>query len=311
MLVVDPGSGLIDLVRSANDRVTIIAPYIKSRTLRTLIDVLPKSVQAFVCVTRWLPEDLASGVCDIEIFDDVASCVGGELRVHQHLHGKFYSNADRCLVGSANVTGRGLGWHAPSNVELLVELQYDFPGILEWESMLLRSSILATAELRDLLRDQAGSMRESMSFLRSSEVGNDSEHQSFWVPTCTIPDRLWMVYQGQGAESIVASAYKAAEHDLAVLAPPPGLSQVLFDAYVTVSLRQMPVISGIDSLASKGVTDLQAVEFLSERLAATDTESFEHAWRVLKSWLMHFFPETFRLETSQEMLVKGKNLTSR
>jgi hypothetical protein len=37
--------------------------------------------------------------------------------------------------------------------------------------------------------------------------------------------------------------------------------------------------------------------------------SLELAWRVLKLWLVHFFPQTYRLETGQEVLIKGKELS--
>lgn len=68
-----------------------------------------------ICVTRWLPEDIASSVCDLDILDDVMGVSGGRLLVHPHLHGKYYSNGRDSLVGSANLKVRGLGWHNPSN----------------------------------------------------------------------------------------------------------------------------------------------------------------------------------------------------
>ena len=59
MAVVLPGDGILELVRAANDRVVIAAPYIKSPTLRRLLDAIPETVSECICVTRWLPEDLS------------------------------------------------------------------------------------------------------------------------------------------------------------------------------------------------------------------------------------------------------------
>jgi len=308
MPVVDPGKGVIDLVLSSDNRIVIAAPYIKSHSLRSLIAHIPDSITEFVCITRWLPEDIASGVCDIEIFEDVTNLRGGELRVHPHLHAKFYSNTNQCLVGSANLTGRGLGWHTPANVELLVALPGDFPGLSDWEAALLESSVTATKELRDQILAEADRIQKPTYY--SPEVEESEEPNTIWVPTCTVPDRLWKVYQGSGADSIVTSAYDAAQSDLAALSPPLGLDQALFEAYVSGILKQMPFISEIDSLASTGVTDLQAHQFLSERLDIEVT-SAEHPWRVLKLWLIHYFGDSYRLETGQEVLVKGKEIPSR
>ncbi len=308
MPVVAPGKGVIDLVRSSSDRIIIAAPYIKSHSLRSLISHVPDNITEFVCITRWLPEDIASGVCDIEIFEDVTNLKGGELRVHPHLHAKYYSNTNQCLVGSANLTDRGLGWHTPANVELLVSLPVDFPGLSDWEAALLESSVTATKKLRDRLLAEADRIQKPV--FSSPEVEGSEEKNALWVPTCPIPDRLWEIYQGAGAGSIVTSAHDAAQNDLAALSPPPGLDQVLFEAYVSGILRQMPFISEIDSLASTGVTDLQAHQFLSDRLDI-DVTSARHTWRILKLWLIHFFGDSYRVETVQEALVKGKEISSR
>jgi len=308
--VVDPGPGVLDFVRSSEARLLITAPYIKSHALRTLIAAIPDCVCEFTCITRWLPEDIASGVCDIEIYEDIAARAGA-LRVHPHLHAKYFSNTRTALVGSANVTGRALGWNTPSNVELLVSLPADFPGLREWERSLLDSSVKATADLRDRILAEADELKRSRAFTPPPEVEQDDESRvDLWVPTCTVPDRLWLIYQGRGAGSTVASAFEAAKSDLAALSPPRGLSEELFEAYIAGILRQMPFFAEIDRLASTGMTDSQAHNFLAERLGER-VESPEHVWRVLKAWLMHFFPDSYRLETGQDVLVKGKVIPPR
>lgn len=150
MSVVLPSDAVLDLMRSASSKVIVAAPYIKARTFRILLAALPEGVSDLICITRWLPEDIASGVCDIEIFEDIKKLHGdSKLLVHPHLHAKYYRAGEQCLVGSANLTGRGLGWIAPGNVELLVGLPFDFPGLREWEGTLLQSSISVTEDLRE------------------------------------------------------------------------------------------------------------------------------------------------------------------
>jgi len=315
MAVVLSGDGILELVRAANDRVVIAAPYIKSPTLRRLLDAIPETVSECICVTRWLPEDIASGVCDLEILDDIAGARGGRLLVHPHLHAKYYSNGRDCLVGSANLTARGLGWHTPSNVELLVALPAEFEGLAEWEYELLSSAVQATEDLRNRIRRQADALKQDETPRRLPEVEDDAAteaEQTLWVPQCPTPDRLWQVYRGRGADTMVSSAFEAAQADLAALSPPQGLTQDLFSAYVAGILKQMPLLAEIDKLAAAGLTDTKAHEFLANSLGGTvSEEDYAQVWRVVKLWLVHFFPDTYRLETGQEVLVKGRELPRR
>jgi len=310
MTVLVPGDGLLELVRSASGTVVIVAPYIKSPTMRKLIAALPDAVSELACVTRWLPEDIAAGVCDLEIYEDVTARTG-RLLVHPHLHAKYYRAAARCLVGSANVTARALGWVTPGNLELLVELPAEFPGLALWERTLLGSAILATPELRDRLKEQADRLKQAGAVAHvpdADDAAGQATPASLWIPICPVPERLWIVYRGGAADTMVSSAREAAQKDLMALAPPQGLSQQLFEAYVGGILRQMPLMSEIDQLASRGLNDSQAHEFLTARLADEMKSSVEQTWRGLKAWLIHFFPQTYRLETGQEVLFKGREL---
>ena len=232
---------------------------------------IPDTVSKLTCITRWLPEDIASGVCDLEIFDDILNAQGGRLLVHPHLHAKYYSNGQRTLVGSANLTARGLGWHTPANVEILVALPADFPGLADWESVLLESAIEATELLRQQLRTQAEELKQAVPLPHPPEVEaepREPEALTLWVPQCPVPERLWEVYCGGGADTMVSSAFKAAQDDLAALSPPQGLTEELFNAYVAGILRQMPLLAELDKLAVAGLTDTKAHEFLSNYLAS-------------------------------------------
>ena len=202
MPVVSVSEAIIEIVASASDRVVIAAPYIKSHTLRRIVEAIPDSVGEVICVTRWLPEDIAFGVCDIEIFNDIGSLDGGVLLVHPHLHAKYYRGGKRCLVGSSNVTGRGLGWRTPANVELMVELPADFLGLSEWEQALVDSAVHATEDLRDSVLSEAASVDVSAQMMHLPEVdqGRDSVGPMMdWVPECPVPERLWGVYIGGGS----------------------------------------------------------------------------------------------------------------
>ena len=77
-----PATPLLSLSRTPPTGSSFVAPYIKSATTRRLLASIPDTVTELTCVTRWLPEDIASGVCDLEIYDDILNVQGGRLLVH-------------------------------------------------------------------------------------------------------------------------------------------------------------------------------------------------------------------------------------
>ena len=312
MAVDAPGDAVLELMRNATNRIVIVAPFIKSATICQLLEAVPDTVSELLCVTRWLPEDIASGVCDLEIFDDVAQAQDGRLLVHPHLHAKYYSNGQQTLVGSANITSRGLGWHTPSNVEILVALPAEFPGLTDWETSLLISAVEVTEQLREQIRVQAELLKKAgpeRYLLKADEEVRDE----LWVPRCPVPERLWQVYCGHGADTMVSSAFEAAQIDLSALSPPQGLSEDLFNAYVGGILRQMPLLTAIDNLALNGLTDMKAHDYISDSLGGANEVSNDggRVWRIVKLWLLYFFPQSYRLETGQEVLVKGREIVQR
>ena len=316
MAVEAPGDAVLELMRNATNRVVIVAPFIKSATISQLLKAVPDTVSELLCVTRWRPEDIVSGVCDLDIFTEVTEVHGGRLLVHPHLHAKYYSNGHQTLVGSANLTSRGLGWHMPSNVELLVALPAEFPRLTAWETTLLLSAVEATEELRNRIREQAEAIEQPGTRRYPSEIVDEAEgneRSRLWVPQCPVPDRLWDVYRGRGADTMVSSSFKAAQNDLAALSPPQGLSEDLFTAFVSGILRQMPLMTHIENLASTGLTDSRAHDFLTDEVDhhADVIPDISQIWRTVKLWLLHFFPDSYRLETAQDILILGRELPQR
>lgn len=313
MSIVVPGDKALDIIRNAAESVLFVAPYIKSNAMNQFLSTIPEGVGSIKCITRWLPEDIASGVCDLDIWEKITNR-GGELFVHPHLHAKYYRADDRCLVGSANLTKRGLGWASPSNIELLVELSTDFEGLREWEATIAHAAVPVNAELYNQVAEQAEKLKEEAKVYQLPEIELDEEDapaSQFWTPHCSAPERLWDVYRGMSADTMVTSAYEAAKNDLAALSPPPDLSQPLFNKYVAGILRQMPLITEIDQLAQRGITDAQARDFLIENIGDKMDYPPEDTWRVLKDWLGHFFPETYLREAGQEVFTKGRTIKSK
>lgn len=305
------GDFVLDVVRSARSTVLIAAPYIKTKALERLMSNMSATLDSFTCITRWLPADIATGVCDLEILDLVEKYPGGKLLVHPHLHAKYYRADRRCLIGSANLTNRGLGWTTPSNIELVVELSAGSADLGKWEKTLVDSAIVANRELREQIKHEAERLiTEDVPYkiLETEESMDDEVLSSQWIPMCPVPEQLWNVYIGQGQDEMVTSAWKAAQMDLHALQVPNGLSENLFEAYISNIFKEMPVIREIRSLASKGLTDAQARNFLKTKFHESTQSETERMWNILKAWFICFLSHDYRIETVEMALVKGRNI---
>ena len=303
------GDQVSQIVGAATQDVVIVAPYIKSGAMSRVLSVLSEDLASMTCVTRWLPEDIASGASDLNVLDMVSAVRNGRLLVHPHLHAKYYRGDQRCLIGSANLTSRGLGWSTPSNVEMLVELSFDFTGLQNWEATLLSSSIEATEELRDQLTQEVERItsQRTPTALPEIEVEQADELPATqWVPTCSTPDLLWDVYsQSSRASLILESTRFAALEDLRALGPPRGLNKSLFEVYIASIMRQMPLVIAINDLASRGLSDSEARALIEDILGTSMPYDPRDTWDVFKSWLTYFVGSSYRVETGEDVLVRG------
>ncbi|WP_171206766.1 phospholipase D family protein [Ruegeria sp. HKCCA0235A] len=301
------GDQLLKLVSSAKEKVVLVAPFIKAEALSRVLDVIPNTGQKIICVTRWRPEDIVDGVCDLEIFEVVSNRANGELWMHSNLHAKYFRADQSCLIGSANLTGRALGWRLPTNLELLVEIDVSTHGIQAWEASLMRTCTPVTAELRDKIAKEVKELEAQRPKLLSIEVEHDDDPSFRWVPLCPSPEKLFKVYTGELDEArMVKSAFEFAQRDLRSLGPPRGYSEAHFLKHVADRLQNLEVVQKVVSASSAGLSDIQAAELIADYIEESSTIDPGDAWKVLKRWMMHFFPEQYRIEVGQEILVKSR-----
>jgi hypothetical protein len=144
----------------------------------------------------------------------------------------------------------------------------------------------------------------------SIDVEHDDDPSFRWIPLCPSPERLFKVYTGELDEAkMVRSAFEFAQRDLRTLGPPKGYPEEQFLEYVADRLQKLEVVQKVVSASSSGISDSQAAELISEYIDASSMIGPTDAWRILKQWMMHFFPEQYRIEVGQEILVKGRTLS--
>lgn len=302
------GEKLLEAARSARGRVCLVAPFIKAAAIERLFAELSSDVEVSV-VTRWIPAEIAAGVSDLEVFDIVHRRARTRLLLNNMLHAKLYRFDDTYIFGSANLTGKALGWRAPANVELLhsaVELNDE---LRKFEIGLLSSSLVADVRYRNEIRKQVDRLLEVGLEAAALSAAETDDLPSYWLPLCPTPERLWDVYSDPEAarRRMVESAFEAACADLAALRVPEGLIETQFYKWIAGSFLQMPLVQSIDRQAAVGVGVDEATSLIASAGGAIPY-SMPEMWEILLAWLQYFFPDRYRREVTGEVLRSGRVL---
>ncbi|MEI9931855.1 MAG: phospholipase D family protein [Rhizomicrobium sp.] len=302
-----PGDRLLSAVRSARVEAVLIAPFIKADVIKRVLVEIAASVPVTV-VTRWIPAEIAAGVSDLEVFDILGERGNAELLLNPLLHAKLYRLDEVYLFGSANLTGKALGWRAPANVELLCAAPTLDAELRAFEEWLIQSSMPANALYRDEIRDQVERLAELGFTARELAAAETDDLPPTWLPRCPAPERLWEVYSDPDAAQrrMVESAFEAAKEDLASLRLGRGLSEAQLYRTIVAALNQMPLIQSIDARASDGIGSTEAAALIEGAGPLAAPYTAVEMWEILLTWLQYFFPGRYRRESTGEMLRRGR-----
>lgn len=302
------GDELLSFYASAAEPVLVVAPFIKAGAFARILTAIPSTI-ALQCVTRWRPDEVAAGVSDLEVFDQIKERSNAKLFLHQHLHAKYYRSGSRALIGSANLTGRALGWTQPANLEILIAANPLDRSIRAFEDELFSQVIPADEQIRQAVEVaatvlKAASPRPPTWHLQP--ITNEAFSSRYWLPTCPRPDLLYRVYEGTIGDMLLAHSIRLAEGDLAFLEPPVGLNEAAFNRFVGAMVRQSKSMQDLDQLTNQGLTDNVAADTIRKSLPVGHDFSPEGLWSVAKDWLIHFFPDQYDRIPAGEMLRKRR-----
>lgn len=279
------GDLLEGLGRVSKREACLIAPFVKVGALRRVLDSVPAELSLRL-ITRWRPEEIASGVSDLEVFELLRDRPHSELRLCHELHAKVYRFDDRVAAGSANLTDAGLGWSAAPNLEFLAEVPVaGHAAELEREAM-LRSSV-ATVEVYNAMLEVVRLLRETQVVKPKPEVPDPPAVRfEDWLPRTRYPEMLERAYRGEWRK-LTEATQEAAAYDLAALQVPDNLTSEQFRGYVGAMLLAHPVVSGLLSFLAKPRRFGEVRRYLQSRLS-TPKESGKvgELWQVLSRWLV-------------------------
>ena len=269
------------------------APYIKRGALQRLLAALPAACPIRV-VTRWRIEEIALGVSDLEIWQDLQERRNCELWLQSALHAKYYRADKSIAFGSANLTNLALGWSDHPNLEILYEIGSDYADRINFERALFASATRVDESLYDNFVDALKAFPPSAPRPPSSGFVEADGQPLPWRPHLRFPQDLYRLYSGDPGEDLSAAAREVGALDLAALDPPLGLGADQFRAWVALALLQNPEFQAIDAFVVTSRRFGEMRRFLSEQGAADGNR----AWQTWMRWILHFLPDRLQFHTA-------------
>jgi len=290
---------LIEICKVATKDVFIGSPFIKLGALKKVLAVIAPEVP-LVVVVRFAPMDIASRVTDAGIVDLLLARPGTSILAQPSLHAKLYRADDRVLMGSANLTSRGLGWCFGANVELLIEVPPNNEDIVAVEMLLKQTAYPLTPEIVQTVLASLPS-RSAMDDL--FEIDDVS-----WLPACRRPEFLWQIYTG-GDAPVLPAVWKAGKRDLTLLEIPPHLPRSIFEKVLKSAFISSQFYRELAAqIVKNGLSDSSAEEWLVQKFSKDMIETPRDTWAVAKEWLRQFNPGHFHFGPHEEKIIVAKPL---
>ena len=288
-----PGRRIRVFFKSAADGVAVIAPFIKVDALRSLLEVVPPTVP-LRCVTRWLPQEVAAGVSDPEIFDLLEARGQFSLSLVDRLHAKIYIASDRCLAGSPNVTLAGLGeGNYAENIEVLVETTVDDPAVV--------ATLNAISEVeRPATRAMAQAARRLADCLVTSTTAAP-DRDAPWFPTSRRPERAYRMYL-HPPDGYLGTVDRVLLADLARANLQPGSTEDEFRVAVRTLLATIPIAAPILEATGDVTVTRADVQGYLETLAGEFSP--RDLWMAFVNWMAYFFADCVMKQEIAEIALR-------
>ena len=289
------GQRIRTLFRQAS-HATVIAPFIKTDALRSLLEAIP--ARAFIrCVTRWLPAEVAAGVSDLEVLDVLAERGTHELLLTDRLHAKLYIADNHCLAGSANVTLSGLGEaNHVGNIEILVDTDLDDPAVAATLHSIESDAIPATRSIANAVRRLADVLPDTPTF----------GFNAAWHPVSRHPEQAYRLYSDPPS-GFLSAANRMLLADIARSNISPGLGEREFRKAVRELLRAIPLATEfLDATQDELLTRADASAYL-DTVITIDYGS-QDLWAAFVRWMSYYYDDVVMTQEISEIALRRAQL---
>lgn len=289
--MISQGDQVRNLFQGATESVSVIAPYIKVNSLKRIIDIIPDDV--FVkCVTRWIPEEIATGVSDPEIIQVLEERGNYAITLVDKLHAKIYISDENCLAGSANVTQPGLGESAgDNNIEVLVGCTTQDQNIVNTLNAISQVERPATLLDAEKARRLADSLKDTA-----------TRTEYFWFPKSRKAERAYQLYSTPPC-GYVSNADQILLNDIESATIAPNLSEPEFNEQIRNLLAQIPLAKSLLS-GAKDMVLTQADALPIIHIDSTSEFTKHDLWHSFVSWMAHFYSDLLITQEITEIALR-------
>lgn len=183
-------------VSSATTHLQIVSAFCKTEAVEFIDSHINTPLQTKKLMVRFLLSDILTGASDFNLYEYCKSH-GWQMYVRFDLHAKTYIfDRKRCILGSANLTNRGLGISFHGNYELSSFADVDDVDLRKIDT-LFNNAILMTDELYETMKLEYQEAKKAKSISISSKWSSTIEDRfnpkidilfTYDFPTTAAPD---------------------------------------------------------------------------------------------------------------------------
>lgn len=138
-------------LRQATNDIQIVSAYCKKSAMQFIESCIENPMQSKKLMVRFAYDDILKGASDLEVYDFCRNN-GWQLYMRLDLHAKTYIfDKMRCIVGSANLTARGINIADNANYEIALLTSVSEEEMCRIEN-LFDDAVLVTNELYELMQ---------------------------------------------------------------------------------------------------------------------------------------------------------------
>jgi hypothetical protein len=270
---------LKDVLVNAEASFFVASPFISSSGVDFIDDHLPLST-SLKLFSQFTPDNIATGFLDAAALDSLY-CKRQNVSFFNcsRLHAKIYASSSSSVVGSFNLTGRGLGLANDFNLESYSRNERPDPysdtlmNVIEAESDPITPLLMKTFQRIEVDR------RDSFDTI------SDLTSSIYWFPSFRRPHLLYGYYSKRNF-----TPTSSVSSDLRVLRPPPDLSEEEFNQFIRYAILRYPILRSL--IAGKVVSQsVFSQSFLSAGLDQEEYSELDQLYITFYRWVHFFFPE--------------------
>ena len=205
---------LTELIEFADTDIVIFSPYIKFKALSSLLKNHNSKVSITI-ITTWKPHDIAFGASDISVYPFCKDRNFNFLINNKiHLKSILIDDMTKAYIGSANITGKGLGYAPSFNYEIgtltsqiTIEDKIYFDRIIE-------SSRCVDDEYYRMIQEQCKNLDKPTIEDNFKEPKlNNSNFLITSLPMCDNVENFYSIYSEEDRDSLSEVEIRSEYHD--------------------------------------------------------------------------------------------------